>query len=136
MRSTRTPYRGIFSHSIQAVGNTWYTAPLSALAGNTIPMQASTNTIIIPRDGWYRCLLDTQYTNSAGSAWNTYLVQNGTNVIVIQANQNVVASWPTSSMSRTIWCKAGDRFIVQSLHNEAGSTRGIQGVITMEEVVS
>ena len=98
--------------------------------------QGTTNTIVIPRDGWYRFLADTQYQNSAGTAYYTYIQQNGNNIMTLTGDQNVVASAPTTGYSRVVWCKAGDRILVSSYHNEGGVTRQVNGVLTIEEIVS
>lgn len=110
-------------------------AVLTALAGNAIPM--SVNTIIIPRDGWYRMMLDTSYINAAGSNYYTQVQLNGVTQMMASGNQNVVASAPVSSESRMVWCKAGDRIILVSAHNEGSAVvRGLQGNLFIDEIVS
>jgi hypothetical protein len=112
-------------------------ATLAPVGGNQMVASGVMNTIVIPRDGWYKFSLDAQYQNSAGSAFYSYVQQNGTNIIIVSGNQNAVASAPTAAYSRVAWCKAGDRIVVQSSHNEGGATvRQINGVLTIEEIVS
>jgi hypothetical protein len=109
---------------------------LTALTGNTIPWGVSTNIIVIPRDGWYKISLDTSYVNAAGTNWYSRVFVNGNNWSTATGNQSVVASGPSSSISRNGWFKAGDRVNVGSAHNEASVPRDIIGQILIEELIS
>jgi hypothetical protein len=110
-------------------------ATIAPLPGNN--MLTVINQVVIPRDGWYRFSMDALYQNAAGTQGYVTVFINGVNFISYCTTEPSAALAPFQGITRSVWCKAGDRVSINSGHNEASAVvRNMLGNLYIDELAA